>query len=482
MMHEYSRRDFLKVSGMGVAATVATKVVAETPLSSVPDDRGSTPRGPISVCTTSDNRRLSQGHAIAWQPAPAATAHDAVVIDPGKTFQDLLGIGAAFTDASCYNFNRLTSAQREELFHTLFHPREMGMNVCRTCVGSSDYSRQVYSYDEGDPDPDLKRFSIDYDRRYILPMLLQARQVNPDLFLFSSPWSPPGWMKANGSMLGGSMRRYYMSSYAQYFLKFIEGYESEGVPVQAITVQNEVDTDQDGRMPACIWPQEYEADFVGKFLGPLLQKSRPQTQIWIIDHNYSLWGRAMDELEMPEVRKYAHSVAWHGYAGEPEWIQRVQRAHPNVGMHWTEGGPDYTDPNYGTDWANWSQTFTGVLRNCCRSITAWNLALDEHGKPNIGPFFCGGLVTIHSETNALSYSGQFWAMAHYSRFLRRGAQRVDSQSPADELDHVAFRNPDESGVLVITNRGAKRTVQIKMSDAIATAPLDPNSVNTFTWT
>jgi glucosylceramidase len=122
----------------------------------------------------------------------------------------------------------------------------------------------------------------------VLPILRQARAVNLDLFLFASPWSPPGWMKSNGSMLGGCMRHTYMPSYADYFLKFLRGYEAAGVPVQAVTVQNEVDADQDGTMLACAWPQDYEADFVTMHLGPLFQRAGVQTKIWIIDHNYNL--------------------------------------------------------------------------------------------------------------------------------------------------------------------------------------------------
>src|SRR6202007_517109 len=153
------------------------------------------------------------------------------------------------------------------------HPSEMGLSVGRIGVGASDYSTKLYSYDEGEPDPDLARFSIEHDREYILPMLRQARRANPDLFLFSSPWSPPGWMKFNGTLLGGSMRKHYLPAYAQYYLKFLQAYAAEGVPIQALTSQNEVDTDQDGRMPACIWGQEYEIAFVKKHLGPALKES-----------------------------------------------------------------------------------------------------------------------------------------------------------------------------------------------------------------
>ena len=163
-----------------------------------------------------------------------------------------MGFGGAFSDAACYTFNRLAPPAREQLFHELFHPSEMGLSVGRICVGASDYSTKLYSYDDGEADPELTRFSIEHDREYILPVLRQARQANPDLFLFSSPWSPPGWMKFNGTMLGGPMRNHYFAAYAKYYLKFLDGYAAEGVPVQALTTQNEVDTDQDSRMPACM--------------------------------------------------------------------------------------------------------------------------------------------------------------------------------------------------------------------------------------
>jgi glucosylceramidase len=277
------------------------------------------------------------------------------------------------------------------------------------------------------------------------------------------------------------MRRQYMPSYANYFVKFLRSYEAEGVPVQAVTVQNEVDTDQDGRMPACIWPQEYEADFVRYNLGPLFEREAIKTEIWLIDHNYNLWGRAAAELETPQVRNYTNAIAWHGYVGEPEWVERVQKMYPDVQMYWTEGGPDYTDPNYAKDWANWSQTFTGILRNCCRSITTWNLALDEHGRPNIGPFTCGGLVTVNSQSKNISYSGQFWASAHYSRFVRRGARRVDSQGKVDSLSHCSFENPNRERILVLTNSGPGRTCQIQIEGQSASLSLAQNSVATLLW-
>jgi glucosylceramidase len=454
-------------------------MAAQSPAAS--SAKSKAPAGEVDVRVTNQRLRFAQGPSLQWQRASGAPADDAVLLSPELKFQPILGFGVAFTDAACYMLNQLPASGREALFHKLFHSSEMGLSVCRTCIGSSDYSTKVYSYDEGEPDPNLSRFSIDHDREYILPILREARKVNPDLFLFSSPWSPPGWMKPNGSMLGGCMQLKYMPSYAQYFLKFLQGYAAAGVPVQAVTIQNEVDTNQDGRMPACQWGQEYEVAFVTKHLGPLFASNRINTKIWVIDHNYNLWGRAICELQSPGMRDYTNAIAWHGYVGQPEWMQKVSEAYPDVEMYWTEGGPDYTAPDYATDWSNWSKTFTTVLRNGCRSITGWNLALDERGRPNIGPFNCGGTVTINSKTKEISHSGQFWALAHYSSLVRRGAERFDSQSVAPNLHHVAFENPAGDRVLVLTNTGPGRTCEIRMGNWVVSASLEQDSVSTLAW-
>jgi glucosylceramidase len=470
-----TRRKFVKLSAVGVAVSAANAFPASLNLF------GPSDLGPISVWVTNDNLRFAASQALAWKPLANNSAGESITLNPGTKFQEILGFGAALTDASCYMFNQLTAPQREKLFHELFHPSEMGFNVCRTCIGASDYSTKVYSYDEGDPDPELTRFSIEHDREYILPMLREARKANPDLFLFSSPWSPPGWMKGNKSILGGAMQRKYMPAYANYFLKFLQAYEANGVSVHAVTVQNEVDTEQDGRMPACAWPQEYEADFVRQNLGPLFESKSIKTKIWIIDHNYNLWGRALGELETGDLHKYSNAIAWHGYVGQPEWVDRVHEKYPEVEMYWTEGGPEYTDPHYATDWTNWSKTFTGILRHWCRSITAWNFALDEHGKPNIGPFSCGGLVTINSASKEVARSGQYWAFAHFSKVVRRGARRIDSQSAGTDVEHVAFENPDGGRVLVLTNAGAARNISLRAEGMAANVSLDANSVTTLAW-
>ncbi|MBC7996922.1 MAG: hypothetical protein IAF58_03205 [Leptolyngbya sp.] len=160
-------------------------------------------------------------------------------------------------------------------------------------------------------------------------------------------------------------------------------------------------------------------------------------------------------------------------------MTQVHDAYPEVDNYWTEGGPDVTNADYTTDWVKWGKTFTGNMRNWCRGITAWNLALDQEGKPNIGPFPCGGLVTIHSETKEITPSGQYFAIGHFSKHVKRDAYRVGSEGEIADLVHVAFENPNGDKILVVTNGGAARTISIRIGDRICDTKLDGDSVTTL---
>jgi glucosylceramidase len=438
--------------------------------------------GSISVRVTAGDRRYAAVNPLRWAPNPDKTGTNTIVIQRRRKLQPILGFGAALTDAACYMINQMPEATQEQLLHELFDPKQMGFSVCRLCIGSSDYARTLYSYDEGEPDPQLERFSIEHDRAYILPVLRRAREINPDIFLFASPWSPPSWMKDNDSMRGGTIRAHYLEAYARYFVKFLQAYQVEGVEVNAVSSQNEVDTDQDSKMPACLFPQEIEVRFVGQNLGPAIERAGLKTKIWLLDHNYNLWGRAIAEPDDPEVSKYTKAIAWHGYLGKPEWVEKVLAVHPDAEMYWTEGGPRFDDPNYASNWSMWSSKFTGILRNGMRCIIGWNMALDETGKPNIGPYKCAGVVTIHSQTNEVVRSGQYWAFQHYTRTIQRNAVVIGSEGEVTNVQHVAVVNPDGQYAVVLTNSGnAPITVQLLDGTNAVEVDLPSDSITTLTW-
>jgi glucosylceramidase len=420
-----------------------------------------------------------------WQASTAAGAKGraagVIRVQPKRRDQPILGFGAALTDAACWMLSRLPSAPREQLMEELFSSEGLALSVCRICVGASDYARTPYTFDDTPDDLEMKHFSIDHDRAYIIPMIREARAANPDLFLFSSPWSPPGWMKTAGSTFGGWMREKYLEPYARYYLRFLKDYAAAGAAVQALTPQNEVETDQRCLMPACFWHPEFEMALVRDFLGPWLERDGMDVKIWLLDHNYAQWQRVAWQLKAPGVRRYVDGVAFHPYEGTPDMMDNLRRNDPHLALYWTEGGP-HLDKNYATEWCRWSREITGILRHGCRSYTGWNVALDEAGRPNIGPFKCGGFVTLDSKTRRVTRSAQYWALGHFSKFMTRGSVRIGSTGEIKDVVHVAAVNPDGRRVLVVTNSApAARTVRVQEGRWSAAVRLPGDSVTTLLW-
>jgi glucosylceramidase len=426
---------------------------------------------------------MTQKHAqmppMKWRAKEDSTPH--ITILPEHERQPILGFGGALTGSSCKVFDRMPAKERAGIMLELFHPQQMNLSVCRTSIGSSDYHPELYSYCDV---PDPRKFSVDRDRAYVLPTLKLALKINPSMYLFSSPWSPPGWMKPNGTMLGGTMNNTHFDAYAQYFVRFLEAYANEGIPIQAVTVQNEVEADQGGRMPACTWTRQLESEFVAHHLGPALMMSDySDTAIWMMDHNFDMEQRAIDTLSDKAVRRYCNAIAWHGYGGSAEGVGRVHAAVPNAEHHFTEFNTFIDAPDYLTNWTYWGTQIGEAMRNWCRDYVMWNVALDEHGKPNIGPFTCGGIVTIDSQTHAVTRSGGYWGLTHYSRFIRRGAHCIESSGSVAGLTHVAFANPDGTKVLVLSNAGEARTVTVEYAgtDKVFDVGIEADSVTTLVW-
>ena len=465
------RRPFLLRAGAAAA-------LLQTPLWL----RGQAAPREINVWLTDDSQRHQKAAPVAFaEAAGSGSAADTIEVDPGTRFQPVLGFGSALTDASCWLLSRMPAAARQKFLHETYSPDAMALNLGRVAMGSSDYSRSVYNYDDVAGDTDLKHFSIAHDDAYILPMLREIRASSPALFLLATPWSPPGWMKTYGSMLGGWMSAPFLAPYAHYFVKFLQAYAKAGVPIQAVTSQNELETDQGGSMPATYWTPDMESDFVRDHLGPLFRAEGIDTQIWLLDHNYDLWKRVRWQLRDARLRPFVSGVAWHGYVGTPDMMSRLHEVDPGVPFYWTEGGPDITDPKYAVDWTRWGRIFTEAMANWCRGLITWNLVLDPNGDPNIGPFKCGGLVTLQAD-GTIRESGQYWTLRHFSQHVQRKAVRIASHSDASELLHIGFTNPDGSTALVVTNTGAPRTVRVVESGGrTAAVRLPANSVATLVW-
>ena len=471
MFHSIDRRSF----GALVASSAAALLTGKSAFSQQ--------RLPVSsyAWRTDDQGHHSPVVLEAWKSAFRNCVPD-VIVDQSQTFQPILGFGAALTDSSCYLLSRMPADRRNSFLTELYSPQGMNLSVGRCCIGSSDYSTQIYNYDDAPGDTKLEHFSIAHDEVYILPILRQARAIRPDLFLHASPWSPPGWMKVYGSMLGGWMDRDYLAPFATYMLRFLSAYKEAGVPIQAICTQNEVETDQHGMMPACFWTPQMEAEFIRDHLGPKLRSDAQlsKTQLWLLDYNYIYWKRVDWQLKDVRLASYVDGVAFHGYEGQPEQMDEIERLHPGMPIYFTEWSSELKS-NPAGDWAQWAHDLTKILQSGARNITLWNLLLDENGRPEVGPFDCVGVVTLNSKTGELVRNGQYWALYHFSAHVNRGARRIHSEGGDTNFTHIAFQNPDGEQVLVLSNQGFPRSVQIQSGDRILEVPLSRNSITTVTW-
>jgi glucosylceramidase len=358
---------------------------------------------------------------------------------PNKGF---IGLGVAITGSSCYNLWQMDKDGRHALLQSIYGKDGLGLSIGRLTVGSSDYSAELYSYDDVEGDVELKHFSVQRDEAYIIPMIQEILKINPDLYLFASPWSPPGWMKTGGSIGGGYMRREFIDCYAEYIVRFILEYAKHGIRISALTPQNEVETDQKGKMPACRWHPDIEAEFVIT-LRKKLDNAGLDTKIWLHDHNFDGYNRIKWMLNThKQLSSSCDGLAFHYYSGVIEDTLPLQAEYPNLPMHFTEGGPRLYD-RYDSDWCKWGIMMSKVLNCGYQSFTGWNLMLDQLGGPNIGPFFCGGLITRNRPTGELTYSGQYKAFSHFASFIKRNATVYHIEQEQTHLEMFKFPSEKE---------------------------------------
>ncbi len=405
---------------------------------------------------------------------------------------DHLGLGVAITGSSCYNLALMKPDERRRLLEELYGKEGFGLSIARISVGASDYSAELYTYDDVEGDVELKHFSVARDEKYIIPMIKEILAVNPELKIFASPWSPPGWMKTGGSICGGYMREEYIDCYADYTLKFILAYRERGIDIYALTAQNETETHQQGKMPACVWHPDIEARYI-LALKRKLRAAGLDTKIWMYDHNFEGVGRVDWTLKQyPQLRNDCDGIAFHYYGGSVEQTEYLKKKYPELTLHFTEGGPRLYD-NYATDWCKWGIMVLKTLGCGYSSFTGWNLMLDETGGPNLGPFFCGGLVTRNKLNGELSYSGQYKAFKHISRYIKPDSAIYKAEFTNDAssmsvfpkmscpLSGAVIDNKDSTVLVIVNSNAEKAQVQYFAEDTWWYIELLPDTVATVVF-
>ncbi|MCV2420484.1 glycoside hydrolase family 30 protein [Paucibacter sp. DJ2R-2] len=413
-----------------------------------------------------------------------------IEVDAGQRFQTMEGFGAAISDASAWLIQqRMSEPQRRALLAELFGrgPAGIGFDLSRLTIGGSDFSRSHYSYLDlppGQTDMSLAGFSIEPNRADVLPVVKAALAVNPQLQLMASPWSAPGWMKQTDSLIKGRLKPEMYGVFSEYLVRYVDAFAAEGVPIFALTVQNEPHHEPDDYPGMLVDPAE-RAALVGQHLGPLLAQRGMKTQLIEWDHNWDEVKSPLAVLADPVARRYVSGVGWHCYAGDVQAQTVVHEAHPDKDTWFTECS--------GGEWApEWHKTLPWMMKNLvigstrgwAKGVLMWNLALDENYGPHLGGCKdCRGVVTINSKTGAVTRNIEYYALGHASKFVRRGAQRIASPAQVGGMDTVAFRNADDGSIALIVSNGEAHNRRFTVGSGARrfAYTLPKHSVVTFTW-
>ncbi len=434
---------------------------------------------------------LARQPTVSWHGGQAP-AGPAITVDSRRRYQEITGFGASFTDSSAWLVGtRLDRGQRDAVMRDLFSDQGIGLSFLRQPMGASDFAvNGNYSYDDmpaGQSDPTLANFSVDHDRAYIIPLLKQARRLNPDLTLVASPWSAPGWMKTSDSMIGGTLEPDAYQPLADYFAKFLESYAKAGVPVRYITPQNEPLYVPSG-YPGMSLSAEQQNNLIKNYLGPALRDRKLRTGILGYDHNWDVISYPETMYADQAATGFATGTAWHCYGGDVRAQAVSHNDYPNKPAWLTEcsGGTWEGDDQAG--FAAGMGLVINSTRDWAKGVIRWNMALDQNNGPtNGGCLTCRGVVTVAPDAAGnWSYSKtvDYWALGHASKFVHPGARRVASSSlGAGDVQDVAFVNPDGSTALVAFNSAtSEKTFRVQWGDKWFTYRLAGGAAATFTWT
>ncbi len=406
-----------------------------------------------------------------------------IVIDTSTTYQEMDGFGFSLTGGSAFLINKLAESDRETLLNELFgsDATSIGISYLRISIGASDLNASVFSYDDlpkSQTDLNLQHFSLAPDKVDLIPVLRSILRINPKIKILGSPWSAPVWMKSNGNSIGGSLLPNYYPVYAKYLVRYITEMKTEGIPIDAITIQNEpLNPDNNPSMKMLATEQR---DFIKNHLGPAFKADGLSTKIILYDHNCDHPEYATTILADPAASQYIDGSAFHLYGGEISALSKVHDAYPKKNVYFTEqwvGGPG--NFSHELQW-HVQNLIIGATRNWSKNVLEWNLASDPSYKPHTsgGCTQCEGALTIGTY---VVRNVSYYIIAHASKFVPAGSVRIGSDS-SPYLPNVAFRTPEGKTVSIVLNAGTSpQTFNIKLNGKIATTTLSNGAVATYVW-
>ncbi|WP_417362469.1 glycoside hydrolase family 30 protein [Galbibacter sp.] len=435
--------------------------------------------------TTGDQNQKLTKQSTVISFTTTANNHQSITIDPTKTYQVVDGFGFTLTGGSVEAIQSLSETEQQSLLLELFGKEEESISISylRISIGASDLNENPFTYNdipEGETDLELKNFSLEKDQKGVIALLKDIIAINPDIKIMATPWTAPTWMKDNKDFIGGQLLEEFYAVYSNYFVKYIQAMNQEGISIDAITIQNE--PLHDGNNPSMYMTAAAQALFIKDYLGPAFKQANIETKIIAWDHNCDHPEYPIEVLSDSEAYTYIDGSAFHLYAGDISALATVHNAFPEKNVYFTE---QYTssDGSFDGD-LKWhlKNVIIGSMRNWSKNALEWNLANNEHFQPHTpgGCTVCKGGITIDSSGKITRNVG-YYIVAHASKFIPEGSTRIQSNMTSS-LENVAFITPEGKTVIIVLNNGNQlETFNIKHLDQWFTTSLASGAVGTFVW-
>lgn len=372
---------------------------------------------------------------------------------PSIKYQTLEGIGGAFNEIGGEALMSLPKNLQNEVMQSLFDPENgCGFSLSRTAIGASDFGINAYSYSEKSNDYTMKHFSVEREKKTVLPYIRKAIAFNPNLNVFASPWSPPGWMKYSGYMDRGTEfpgknvlidRPEIYQAYALYFAKYVQAYAENGIDIKRLVVQNENDIGT--KYPSCEMPPDQMGKLITGYINGQFKKDGLKTEIWAGTFRAA---DQFDAIEYLEDEKSKEAVTGIGIQyTNPNFLSDIRYLHPDLKIMHTEGAC-YNGENNVKQARNRLGEVVNYLNSGCVNFCYWNMILNETGKSG-WDWKQNSLINIDRESMKVTYNPDYAVMYLLSKFIRPGASRLSyfSRSSATAVtykDGIAFFTQNDS--------------------------------------
>ncbi len=399
-----------------------------------------------------DNKFFSTITNISFTGKLQSEEFELLILYPDITYQTLLGFGGAFTESSAYALSQLKASMQEQILNDYFSQNGICYNFGRLHINSCDFSLGNYAYLDK---PNLSDFTIEHDKKYLIPTIKQALKINPSIEFLASPWSPPAFMKDNNNMNnGGKLLNTYKQLWADYLVNYVREYKKEGINISYMTIQNEPNAIQSWE--SCNYTAIEEANLLKQYLFPTFRFYNIPMKFLVWDQNKErILYRINAIYKDKEIAKLISGIAYHYYTGDHfNNLAITKQLCPELLLIHSEGCTGYSKNNKQSELRNaeiYAHDIIGDLNHGCNAYIDWNIVLDYYGGPNHKKNYCNSPIMINKKKTGYTRMLTFYYIGHFSKYIQPGAKRIAYSSYTDKVEITAFINPDESIIVVFLN-------------------------------